>query len=471
MDDASTKDVCPQGLQCRAGRCQGACRTDVPDVCDDGIDNDCDGKIDEVDSLGRETCGDHIDNDCDGMVDEGSDGDDDGYSWCGDTVGDATTRKPRDCDDSLSSVHPGAAEICDGRDNDCDDIIDEETPGTPLCQAGASCLGQRCVIASCANEAESALSCPPGERCDAQTGQCVSQQCANVTCGADEYCDTTTNSCRARGKQDNGSPCSDDVDCNSGLCIDAAALRFASGMRVCGQACCSDQQCGTGQRCFASGTGARSCLPIGLIPPASPRECTSDSGCASSEICSLSRDHNLSGPTFIERAAVIASTCRTNALAIGLHPGDRCSTYPECATFACVPSYPFGSMCSNPCGSSNDCTELAAAAKSAGALGAYCRYTDVTLDNSPVDYAAICVVRRLGETGQGVYGAECSSASDCLDAGCVGATARTKGHCTSTCCSDAQCGPREDGKPIACRPFAFGAATDSAARYEMRCDI
>jgi len=31
-----------------------------------------------------------------------------------------------DCDDGDSSVNPGAPETCDGKDNDCDDIIDED---------------------------------------------------------------------------------------------------------------------------------------------------------------------------------------------------------------------------------------------------------------------------------------------------------------------------------------------------------
>jgi len=54
-----------------------------------------------------ETC-DGIDQDCDGAIDEPFDHDGDGATLCG-----------GDCDDTLATVYPGAPEICDGRNNDC----------------------------------------------------------------------------------------------------------------------------------------------------------------------------------------------------------------------------------------------------------------------------------------------------------------------------------------------------------------
>src|SRR4029079_7370794 len=58
--------------------------------------------------------GDGIDQNCNGYIDEGCnpcdpvDRDGDGYSAC---MG--------DCDDTSRAVHPGAMEICDGLDDDC----------------------------------------------------------------------------------------------------------------------------------------------------------------------------------------------------------------------------------------------------------------------------------------------------------------------------------------------------------------
>jgi len=69
------------------------------------------------------------DNNCDGQVDESIDADGDGHYPVG-----ACKTPNDDCDDSDNTVYSGAAEICDGKDNNCDGQIDETCPalGVPL---------------------------------------------------------------------------------------------------------------------------------------------------------------------------------------------------------------------------------------------------------------------------------------------------------------------------------------------------
>ncbi|MCO4747338.1 MAG: putative metal-binding motif-containing protein [Proteobacteria bacterium] len=118
-------------------------------VCpDEGADNasDCDDTSDQAFPGGTEVCGDQLDNDCDGAIDEAGasdasdwyvDLDGDGYGHL--TTGETACSAPigyvadnTDCDDAAASTNPGAAEVCDTANNDCDAYVDEGPPaGAP----------------------------------------------------------------------------------------------------------------------------------------------------------------------------------------------------------------------------------------------------------------------------------------------------------------------------------------------------
>jgi hypothetical protein len=98
----------------------------VTDICD-GLDNDCDTQIDEdPDRIF------YLDADVDGFGDPLHP-----LSSC--TGHPSFVENAADCDDDNASIYPGAPDVCDDRDNDCDGTIDDEE----ICQL---CMGTSVLI-------------------------------------------------------------------------------------------------------------------------------------------------------------------------------------------------------------------------------------------------------------------------------------------------------------------------------------
>jgi len=107
--------------------------------CKDGIDNNCNHKIDRKDLACKCKGDDDGDDgeDEDGKAVKGDDGEDDDEcpARCTDLDGDGYYLEghgcgPVDCDDSDPAVRPGAKEICtDGIDNNCNGRIDRNDEG------------------------------------------------------------------------------------------------------------------------------------------------------------------------------------------------------------------------------------------------------------------------------------------------------------------------------------------------------
>ena len=167
---------------------------------------DCDDNNDGVFPGAEEVCND-LDDNCDGSTDGADargrlqwyrDNDDDGHGDPGASIGacdkpEGYVLSDRDCDDRDPLVSPDGTETCDGRDEDCDEVVDDDaqgaTPWYPDADGDGWGADAAEAILSCSQPAGAVRDAGDCDDADATYSPRATESCAD---GVDRNCDGLT---------------------------------------------------------------------------------------------------------------------------------------------------------------------------------------------------------------------------------------------------------------------------------------
>ncbi len=481
----ATAAQCDDGIACTNDTCaSGACvHVAVPALC--AVGETCDlrqgclaGRVcaTTADCTDTDPC--HVNVRCDPVSrtchNDVLDGDGDGYPprVCG----------GGDCDDSRASVHPGATEVCNGIDDNCNGLVDEPPAGQE-CGVGFVCTDGHCTCpatiplacgAACVDPSSDPANCGAcGHVCG--TGQsCVAGACACLAglanCGAScaslasdaANCGSCGTSCGVAGYT---------TACTGGSCqCTMSGLTFCAtaGVRGCVNTQTDAANCGSCGAACAAGTtcvgGVCRCMGTSSVCAGTCTDFATDAancgacgvGCAAGQMCAggvcvgCTSAMRSCGATCCMPGATtcIAGGCCANANICGIScctPGQTCTGTTCCAlaqacgTTCCAA----GDVCSAghccPAGQTNCggvCVDITTSATHCGTSCAVCpSYPGAT----PVCTAGVCGYSCTAGfadcNGLASDGCEVNLATDVLHCGACGTNCTGGRTCQGEVCS------------------------------------
>jgi hypothetical protein len=179
------------------GTTKVSCTKPSDEYVSSATSGDCNDNDPNINPARPEIC-DGIDNNCNGLIDEGvklvfyKDLDGDGYTdgttqvGCSAPWGYVLSATSGDCNDNDPNVNPGKTEICDGKDNNCNGQIDEGFNVGQSCTVGVGeCArtGQYvCKADGSGTQCNATPGTPTAEICDGKDNDCDGQIDEGIVC-------------------------------------------------------------------------------------------------------------------------------------------------------------------------------------------------------------------------------------------------------------------------------------------------